>query len=414
MISTIIPLKRLIDHPCLKEINVHKDFKNEKKRKAFLKTPFPDLEKYNLQREKIRQEIDKQDHYMRSAYWEPILTKEQEQYLFKRYNCLKWMMVNVRPTRKLLREALEIKAHIVGANYRLAINRVARYYKMQECFQDLLSEALQAINRSAEKFDFNRGTKFSTYATWAIDNALLRTASMIKTQQQRYCGVNDEEIFELHPTCIIDEEPTFDFSNRVELVDDLLRVLEPRQRFVVASRFGLNCEFRTLDQVGELLDVSKERVRQLEVKALDKLRERVKAMQMADKDDISLNSALWSHSVVNFNEWFERSQIEPLGVKTEIEICGKSVSIATGISVTGSINNREFEDQYFHAVPNDRFISMLRETFRTIAPNERVSFQIVVTQDGNCRLYADGEKSLNTYKITDTLKFSSLPTSLFQ
>ncbi|HSG73149.1 MAG TPA: sigma-70 family RNA polymerase sigma factor, partial [Planctomycetaceae bacterium] len=127
-----------------------------------------------------------------------------------------------------------------------------------------------------------RGTRFSTYATWAIRNALLRSRPRNRTHAYRYASGSEELLFNLEDdrnSVRLDEQYQQQLSEAVEtLLDDL----EARDRLILCSRFGVNKESHPyrLREIAAELGISTERVRQLLSRSLDRLRERLECLSL--------------------------------------------------------------------------------------------------------------------------------------
>jgi RNA polymerase sigma factor (sigma-70 family) len=219
----------------------------------------------------------------------PLLTGEQEQHLFRKMNFLKYkaatfsrqadaLLVGTAQTqvKVLLDEALDICNRLVGANLRLVVSILKKFPGTRVGFTDLLSDGATALFRAVQKFDFSRGHKFSTYATWAVKRQLGRSIEEDHQHRQRF-EFADVEDFEAEAdrmaAVAADVDPATKAAERVE---QLLATLEPRERQVLCLRAGLH-EGRqplTLEQVGQRLGVTKGRVRQVEQRAFLKLRQR--------------------------------------------------------------------------------------------------------------------------------------------
>jgi RNA polymerase primary sigma factor/RNA polymerase sigma factor len=141
--------------------------------------------------------------------------------------------------------------------------------------EDLISDGNLPLIRSVEIFDFERGTRFSTYATWAVRNSLFRSSPRNRKRARRFMN-GAEEILPLIPD-ETDLERSFEsYHHEVnEAVESLLSQLEERDELIVRARFGLNDEDRPyrFREIAEVLNLSTERVRQLLARSLDNLHE---------------------------------------------------------------------------------------------------------------------------------------------
>ena len=140
-------------------------------------------------------------------------------------------------------------------------------------FFELISDGNMSLIRAVEKFDYARGNKFSTYATWAIMRNFIRSIPEEKARRDRFV-TGYEEMFESAADNRTDEHEYENEQKRArEAVHGLLGRLDERERRIVVSRYGLGgAEEQTLEQLGHDLGVTKERIRQLEARAQLKLR----------------------------------------------------------------------------------------------------------------------------------------------
>src|SRR6202011_3901894 len=151
-------------------------------------------------------------------------------------------------------------------------------------FFELLSDGNMSLIRAVEKFDFGRGNKFSTYASWAIMKNFARTIPEEKHRRERYVTGHDE-LFEVAADNRSDEhEIVASAEQATHKVNRLLEYLDPRDRQIIRLRAGLDSgsEGMTLEKIGEQLGITKERVRQLNVRAMKKLRSLAEEQKVED------------------------------------------------------------------------------------------------------------------------------------
>jgi len=227
--------------------------------------------------------------YLASLYEVPLLTREQEVWLFRKFNFLKYKASKLReqldPERpaarlmdqieKLYTEIVEIKNRIVRANLRLVVSIAKRRVSPGDGFFDLVSDGNMSLIRAVEKFDYARGNKFSTYASWAIMKNYARTIPDEHKRRDRFRAA-DMELLQSAADRREDEyQQQLAASDRLAQVGRFLDRLDSREQTIIIRRYGLDHERepQTLKEVGSALGVTKERVRQIEAKALEKLRE---------------------------------------------------------------------------------------------------------------------------------------------
>ncbi len=217
-----------------------------------------------------------------------LLTPVQEATLFRRMNFLRQqaalqrsMLNAAEPSaaRLLLVERLLLLAdwhrdRIVEANTRLVFSIVKKFMNANNQFDDLLSDGIFALMRAVEKFDFDRGYRFSTYATQVVRRNAYR--EMVQGQEERTKMVGglqdmDIDLSDEERSPAISENRWHELRSRLSL---MLGDLDRREKFIIRARFSLGSHRRvhTLQALADRLGVSKERVRQLERRAMDKLR----------------------------------------------------------------------------------------------------------------------------------------------
>lgn len=229
--------------------------------------------------------------YLASLYEVPLLTRAEEAHLFRRMNYLKSKASRLRqkldPARpkstlmdrieRCYDEAVATKNLIIRANLRLVVSIAKRHVGPAENFFELVSDGNMSLMRAVEKFDFARGNKFSTYASWAIMKNFARTIPDEHRQRDRF-RTSHAELFSSAEDDRSDqfEQESAQLQREVQ-VEKILERLDEREQRIIISRFGLRRgeEPLTLKEVGAELGVTKERIRQIEARALSKLRKAV-------------------------------------------------------------------------------------------------------------------------------------------
>lgn len=218
----------------------------------------------------------------------PLLTPDQERFLFLRMNYLKFRAEQSRRRLRInrpdpaeiaaieqrLHEASELRNTIVESNLRLVVSVARKLSRSLDQLSELIGEGLLPLMRAVDLFDIHRGNRFSTYATWAIRNQMIR---MLRKQAGRHELRNPEEESIEH--LLIDHRPSATADgiaqdHQRQFLDSLVSVLGERERRIVAARFGLDGEpgGQSLSDISQQLGLSKERVRQIVLQSLTKLR----------------------------------------------------------------------------------------------------------------------------------------------
>lgn len=244
--------------------------------------------------------------------------------------------------RQHIREGNRSREHLIKANTRLVVSIAKKYMGQGVPFSDLIQEGNLGLMKAVEKFDYRRGYKFSTYATWWIRQAITRALAdqgrtirvpvhmsdrirklhQVSRQLEQAWGrkPTPEELaleMELEPSKVrwmlrvsrhpvslerpVGEEEDSELGNFIEdedaptppdaayhhllqeKLEDVLSTLTPREARILRLRFGLqNGRSYTLEEVGKKFGLTRERIRQIEGQALRKLRHPRRSRQLRD------------------------------------------------------------------------------------------------------------------------------------
>jgi len=236
-----------------------------------------------------------------NLYEVPLLNKDQEQHLFRKMNYLKFKASKLRNSilkeganppevdllkvkvqvldeiENLIHQANLVKDALINANMRLVVNIAKRHSGQVENFFELISDGNMSLIRAVEKFDFGRGFKFSTYASWAIMKNFARSIPTEIHHRERFVTGNDE-VFSSTVDGRTDEKELLAQKERAShSINRLLNFLDPREREIIKLRAGLDEKesSTTLEDIGIKFGITKERVRQIHARSMRKLRHMV-------------------------------------------------------------------------------------------------------------------------------------------
>lgn len=283
-VANEVKAERLVAQPVDYMYNAEFD---DPAREAEIVGPMPNEQEFNDKVLSMRPPKDVEAH-MAYLYEKPLLTREQEAHLFRKMNFLKHKLHKLRqkldPTRArvqdiqhvnaLQRKIKAVRDLLIECNQRLVHSLATKHMQIGQNLDELKSDANISIMRAVEKFDYSRGNKFSTYATWAVMKNFARSIPDENTRRQRYM-TGAEEVFDSRQDVRTDEHELLAVADMArERVHNLLDHLDSRTRDVIKMRSGLAGGGQmTLEQIGQHFGITKERVRQINVRGMKQLRE---------------------------------------------------------------------------------------------------------------------------------------------
>lgn len=229
-----------------------------------------------------------------------LLTAETETVLFRQMNYLKFLAAGLRErldidqpeqslietVEQLLCAAQTIRDRLIQANMRLAMSIVKKFVTPTLSFDEMLSEGTVTLMYAVERFDFDRGFRFSTYAYRSISRTAYQFVASAREEEARLTRDADEWAFEQteEQASLMPEQL---WEGLRQLTKAMLQRLDRRERFIIRSRYALGSHrrVRSFQDLADRLGVSKERVRQIEAKAVAKLQGMARKL---DLDEIRL------------------------------------------------------------------------------------------------------------------------------
>lgn len=286
--------------PELKRVFVCAEFEDDRLH-AEIVSPMPDHEAFAAaKRLNRKKKLKTMSAEIAALYDEQVLTREQEYHLFRKYNFLKYQARALMPHQdsvgvqlkvvRLLEEAIVVKQEIVRCNMRLAMNLAkthASFAGQKDRLWEIFSHACEGIIRCVLCFNYTRGFKFGTYATWGLRNNMGRDTHRHTKYARNFVNESDYGYVDgFNDLSVSAKEETPEEIERKKsltvIVNQLLTRLDRRSREIVQAHL-LGSNQLTLRETGDKFNISRERVRQLKVKAINRMR------KMVENDEVDLS-----------------------------------------------------------------------------------------------------------------------------
>jgi RNA polymerase sigma factor (sigma-70 family) len=224
--------------------------------------------------------------YVASLYDTTLLGKDEESHLFRQMNYLKYRADRLRKKlsltapdvelmdriQRLLVQSDRVKARIIQANLRLVVSIAKKFVDPANHFDDLVSDGNLSLIRAVEKFNYILGNRFSTYATYAIQRNYFRV--VVRSRKQRTRFLSDDEGLQAVPQAeALSQLNDTQFSTLQQSFGRILERLNDREQIIIRQRFGFGLDdTKTFKELGQELGVCKERIRQIQARAMQKIR----------------------------------------------------------------------------------------------------------------------------------------------
>ncbi len=235
----------------------------------------------------------------------PPLGRKEEGALFRKYNYIKYRFARLRESLKpsegddpgllarledLASQANECRSRLIEANLRLVVKLARQHAGRIIGINDLISEGNLTLLSAVEKFDFTRGNRFGTYAAWCI---VKRFARVVPEENYRIetFATGTEDVIQVQPNKAVAElERKENLAHIKTELEKVLTRLTDREREILVRRFGLVTPPETLEEIGKFLGITRERVRQLETRALKKAAELIRIQSRVHRSEFQASS----------------------------------------------------------------------------------------------------------------------------